>query len=86
MKRIEPAARLIHRLTDVIGRELRFKFFLVLERIVPLGDRHGTRVKPYIDQVRDARHFATAIGAIPMHLVHIGSVQIQFAQVTSCFL
>ena len=42
MQRIEPAARLVHCLADVISRKLLFEHFLILERIMPLRDWHGS--------------------------------------------
>ena len=85
MQRIEPAARLIDSFTDVIRRELRFEFLLVLKRIVPLRHGHRTRVKPDIDEIGYTRHAlrAAAFGAIPMDLIDIRAMKIEFAQVTA---
>ena len=42
-QRVEPAARLVERLADVVGREVLLEPVLVLERRVPLGERHAAR-------------------------------------------
>ena len=83
MQGIEPAARLVDGLADVIGRELGFELLLILERIVPLRHRHRARVKPDVDQVRHARHLAAAVWAVPMDLIHIRAVQIELAQIAA---
>ena len=55
-QRVEPAARLIERLADVVGREALLEALLVLERRVLLGERHRAGVKPHVDDLGHARH------------------------------
>ena len=50
-QRVEPAARLVDRLADVVGREARLEVLLVLVRRVPLGERHRARVEPDVDHL-----------------------------------
>ena len=86
VERVEPAARLVHGFADVIGWELFFEFFPVLERIVPLRVGHRTRVEPRVDHIRDAFHRAAALFASPGHFVHVRAMQVQFGQVASDLL
>ena len=53
MKRKEPATCLVNALVDEVGRECRTVVNLipVLKRIMNLCVRHGTAVKPHIDEV-----------------------------------
>ncbi len=76
MQRIEPAAGLIHALADEIRRKIGLEQFLVLERVMPLGKRHGARIEPDIDDFRHAPHGA-AVGGLPGHGIDLGLVQIQ---------
>ena len=50
-QRVEPAARLVDRLADVVGREALLEVLLVLVRRVPLGERHRPRVEPDVDHL-----------------------------------
>ncbi|CAI8402146.1 MAG: Uncharacterised protein [Cryomorphaceae bacterium] len=58
----EPAARLIYTFRDEICRICAslVYFFLILERIVPLGIRHRTTVEPDIDQIALTVHRLSA--------------------------
>ena len=40
VQRVEPAAGLVNRLTDVISRELGFEFIQVFKRVMQLRHRH----------------------------------------------
>jgi len=44
-ERVEPAARLVHRLGDEVGRERLLELLLVLERVVDLGVGHAARAR-----------------------------------------
>ncbi|MPM70052.1 hypothetical protein SDC9_117003 [bioreactor metagenome] len=50
---------------------------------MPLSHRHGTRIKPDVDQFRHTVHLATTIGAFKGDLIHIRAVQIRIAQVAA---
>ena len=50
-QRVEPAARLVQRLADVVGGEPLLEALAVLERRVPLRERHAAGVPPHVDQV-----------------------------------
>ena len=74
-QRVEPAARLVERLADVVGREALPEPLLVLERRVPLGEGHAARVPPHVDQVGHAAHALAALAAQD-DLVDVGPVQV----------
>ena len=76
---IEPAAGLIHGFDNKIGREMVFKPFLVVKRVVNLRVRHGTGLKPAVKDVADAAHhgFAGRIVRVRINdLVNIRLVQV----------
>ena len=57
VQREEPAARLVDTLGDEVGRVDRAEVVAsVFEGVVQLGIGHGTRVEPYVDEVRFAAH------------------------------
>ena len=85
VQRVEPAARLIHGLADVVRRELGLELLLVLERIVPLREGHGAGIEPDVDQVLDAPHRAAALGTGVGHLVDVGSMEIQVRKIVANF-
>ena len=62
VQRVEPSAGLVDPFADEIGRVLfaAVDQLLVLERIMPLGERHGTGVEPDVDQFRRAAHRTAA--------------------------
>ena len=55
---VEPAAGLIERFTDEVGRELRLKLFraAIGNRISPLGERHCAGVVPAVNHLRHTLH------------------------------
>ena len=78
-ERVEPAARLINRLADVVGRE-RFAFVnesLVLKRIMPLREWHGAGIKPHVNHLFDPRHLTFAFPAREFHAVNHRPVEIR---------
>ncbi len=48
----------------------------MLERIMPLGIRHGTGVKPAVDNLRRAVHDPPAFGALQGDGIDHGLVQV----------
>ena len=74
-QRVEPPARLVERLADVVGREQLPEGVLVLEGSVPLRERHAARVPPDVDQVGHAAHLLAAVAA-QHHLVDVGPMQV----------
>ena len=80
MQRVEPTACLVHPLGNEVRRKILFKPLHVVERVVHLCVRHGTRVEPDIDQVRLTEHLFTAF-AHQHYLIHEGPVQVQAAVV-----
>ena len=72
-QRVEPAARLIKRLADEVGRERARVELLVLKRSVVLGKRHRARVKPDVDHLADTAHLAAALAG-ERQLVDVGAV------------
>ena len=76
--RIEPTACLIHRLADVVGRELLGEDLAILERVVPLRHGHRAGIEPAIGHLAHATHDAfAALGARPAHVIHGRPVQIE---------
>ena len=57
---VEPATGLTDVFHDVIAREVLFERFLILERIMVLGEAHGTGFEPAVHHVGDAVHVALA--------------------------
>src|SRR3989441_7976990 len=43
---------------------------------MPLSERHGTGVEPYVGQLRNAAHF-TAARTFERHFIDVGAVQVQ---------
>ena len=80
-QRVEPPARLVDRLGDEVGREPLLEYLLVLERVVPLPERHRARVEPCVDHVRDARRRRRALGAVERDLVDVRPMGIEVGQV-----
>ena len=80
---IKPAAGLVHRLGDEIGREKLLKFLLVFKWIVPLRHRHRPGIEPYVDYLRRAAHFFSAIGAGKLDCIDIRAVQVEIFQFLS---
>ena len=77
MKGEEPTARLVDALCDKVGREERATVNQVgvLKRIMQLGERHGTAVKPHVNEVRLAPH-RLSLAAHEHDVVNIGAVQV----------
>ena len=75
-QRVEPAARLVDRLADVVGREVALEVLLVLERRMVLGERHAARVEPDVDHLGDSAHRLPAVRARPGGRVDEGSVRV----------
>ncbi len=76
MQREEPAARLVDTFGDEVGRKVVRELFLVLERIMELGVRHRTAVKPNVDQVGLTEHLL-ARGRNQHDFIHIGTMQVE---------
>ena len=76
MERVEPAAGLIHGLRNEIRRKRVIKRGLLLERIMPLRERHGAGVEPHVDEFGNPLHVAAA-PAFQNDVVDVGLVQIK---------
>ena len=74
---VEPAAGLVDRLGDEVGREPLAERLVVLERIVPLREGHGARVEPGVDHLGHAAHVGAALGAAQHDVVDVGPVQLE---------
>ena len=57
---VEPATGLADVFHDVIAREMLFERFLVFERVMVLGEAHGTGFEPAVHHVADAVHVTLA--------------------------
>ena len=75
-QRVEPAAGLVDRLADEVGREALLEQLLVLERVVELGEGHRAAVVPGVDHRLDPAHLPPALGAVEDDLVDVGAVQV----------
>ena len=75
-QRVEPAARLVDGLRDEVCREALLEDVLVVERIVPLCERHGARVEPAVDDFLDAVHLLAALRALDRDLIDVRAVQL----------
>ena len=75
-QRVEPAAGLVDRLADVVRGELLVELLLVLERRVPLGERHRARVEPDVDHLGDAAQRLAAGRRRDHDVVHVRAVRV----------
>ena len=75
-QRVEPPARLVERLADVVGGEAVAEDVLALVRRVPLGERHRPGVEPDVDDLRHAGHLAAALGAREVDVVDVRPVRV----------
>ena len=78
-QRIEPSSCLIDRLGYEIRREVLFKEFFVLKRIVILRERHRPRVEPTVDNLFHPGHLTSALTASAMQSVDIRAVKFDVA-------
>ena len=81
MQRVEPAARLVDGLADVVGGEVRLELVGVLERVMPLGVAHRARVEPAVDDLGHAPPGA-AIG-LERDVVDGRAVQVEITEVAA---
>ena len=83
-KTVEPASGLVNRLGDKCRRELLFEGLLVLKGIMMLRERHGSGVKPAVDDLRHSLHgLLPAFRAGADELVDIRPVQLDGHRVFS---
>ena len=75
-QRVEPAAGLVDRLADEVGREALLELLLVLERVVELRERHRAAVVPGVDHRIDPAHLAAALLAGEDDVVDVGAVEV----------
>ncbi|MBT9154745.1 MAG: hypothetical protein DDT39_01424 [Firmicutes bacterium] len=74
---VEPTARLINPLADVVCGEAFVKHLFVFKGVVPLREGHGARVIPAVEHFAYALHLSAAFFASQKDAVDIGSVQVQ---------
>ena len=77
----EPSPGLIYSFGNKISRVGIFKFFFIFKREMPLRIRHGTAIKPNVDQVGLAEH-SIAFCRNQDHVIHIGLMHIR--QLEAC--
>ena len=76
-KRVEPSSCLVYSFAYEIGREKLFiEILLVFKRIMLLGKRHSSAVKPAVHYFRYPGHSLTAYRTCEMNIIHIRSVQL----------
>ena len=78
-QRVEPASRLVDRLADEVRREMLVEDILVLERIVPLRERHAAAVEPAVHDLGRAVHLAAALGALEHDRIDVRLVKLDVA-------
>ena len=79
VQRVEPAAGLGDVLDDEVGGGVLLEPFTVLERVVHLGEGHGTRLEPAVEHLGDPPHHRPAgrvVGVGPDQLVDGRAVQV----------
>ncbi len=83
-QRVEPAAGLVDRLADEVGRKATLEDVLVLEGRVELRRGHGARVEPGVeDGLHPASSARLAGRAFEFDLVHGGAVEVEADQVAA---
>ena len=82
MQCVEPAACLIDRFTNIVGRKVLFECVLVFEWVMPLRIRHCARVEPAIDDLGHASPGPAVF--LERHLIHGRAVQIEVTQRSPC--
>ena len=77
MQSVEPSTCLVNTLSNEICRiySTVVKYLLILERIVNLGIRHGTRVEPYVNEVKFTCHNLTC-RRYKFDIIHVWTVKI----------
>ena len=78
MQSVEPAARLIDSLANVVRWKVLFEFVFVFERVVPLRVGHRAGVKPAIDNLRNSLPGLAVF--FERDFVNSRPMQIQFAE------
>ena len=81
MQRVEPAARLVDGLADVVGGKPAFQQVGVLERIVELCVGHGAGIEPAVDHFRHPPVDSSVVRVSEGDLVHGRPVQVDIGQV-----
>ena len=75
-QRIEPTSGLVYRLTDKLCRELGLEELLVFKGIMVLRVRHGTAIKPAVDDFRYSLHLLSAVRAGKGQHIYIGLMKL----------
>ena len=78
---IEPSPCLVDGFGDEIGWELILEQILVLEGVMPLGDRHSAGVEPGINDFGNPAHFSLTLLALKRDHVYLGAVKVEACQV-----
>ena len=76
VERVEPASSLVDGFADEVGGEALVEPVLVLERVMPLGVRHGAGVEPGIGDFGATLGCRAALLAANLDVVNVGSVRI----------
>ena len=71
MEGVEPTAGLVDVLHDEVGWEVFLEPLPVLERVMHLGERHGARLEPAVQDLGDSTH-----GGPASRVVRVGSGQL----------
>ena len=76
VKRVKPAARLVHAFGDEVGRERVFEDLLVFKWVMPLRERHRSGIEPNVDEFGNAAHFAAA-ETLQRYIIDVRLVKIE---------
>ena len=74
---VEPTARLVDALADEVRGDLILEKFFVLEGPMPLGEGHGARIEPGVDDLGHALHGLAGLWMLQFQLVDEGFVHIE---------
>ena len=74
-KRVKPTSGLVYCLTDKLCRELGLKKRLIFKRIMMLSVRHGSAVKPAVNDLRNPPHRLSAVRTGHRQPIHIRLMQ-----------
>ena len=82
-QRVEPPARLVDGLADVVRRVAGGELLGSAMRISELREGHRTGVVPAVDDLGHARGLRAALGAREGHLVDVGAVRVEVRQLAT---
>ena len=71
MQAVEPAARLVDTLADIVGLfQYRIKLIFILKRIMHLRERHRAGIEPAVNHFGRTFHLPAAFTAGKSNVIH----------------